>query len=398
MPGWGSPVKPSTPVIFLAFSNARDGTEPHLRHLPDEYSALRDVLSGAGAEGAWQLEHHANARADDIFRGFLDPAWRDRVAVFHFGGHANGYGLLLASSRRRPEVADAGGLAAFLARQRGLKLVFLNGCSTRPQVRALLDAGVPAVIATAGAIDDAVATEFAKRVYERLASGDALQTAFDLAVRMTQTTRGGSPRELLIDGAASDLEGGWPWGLFAANDDALGWSLVPRPQPRVGRQDVFLSYHEGDRAQVEALAERLSEAGVSFWFAPWHSVPGEPLQEQMEDALGRAEACAVIVGEGERLVGWHNEQLRVAIQTRVEDDARYRVIPVLLPGAGLPGARDLPRFLRRYELVTFRDAEDADAFRRLMAGVLGVTPVRAEEYLRARRSSATERDPPAENG
>ena len=45
-----------------------------------------------------------------------------------------------------PHVADGGGLAAFLARQRGLQLVVLNACATEGHVRALLDAGVPAVI------------------------------------------------------------------------------------------------------------------------------------------------------------------------------------------------------------------------------------------------------------
>ena len=45
--------------------------------------------------------------------------------------------------------ADAAGLAAFLGQQRGLQLVFLNGCSTQAQVKGLLEAGVGVVIATA---------------------------------------------------------------------------------------------------------------------------------------------------------------------------------------------------------------------------------------------------------
>ena len=95
---------------------------------------------------------------------------RDRIAIFHFGGHADGDRLLLQSAFE-PRPAYAEGLATLLGQQRGLKLVFLNGCSTRPQVKRLLDAGVPAVIATARPIDDRVATEFAVAFYQALTTG-----------------------------------------------------------------------------------------------------------------------------------------------------------------------------------------------------------------------------------
>ena len=56
-----------------------------------------------------------------------------RIAVLHYGGHANRYQLLLESAAGHAVAPDAGGLAAFLAQQRGLQLVVLNGCSTQPQ-------------------------------------------------------------------------------------------------------------------------------------------------------------------------------------------------------------------------------------------------------------------------
>lgn len=148
---------------------------------------------------------------------------------------------------------------------------------------------------------------------------------------------------------------------------------------------VFLSYSEANRDLVESLARRLHGDGrLSFWFAPWHSVPGRPLQEQMEAALWQAQVCAVFVGGAETTIaGWQNEQMRVAIQTRVEDDQGYRVIPVLLPGATRPNHRDLPPLLRRYEMVTFTSPEDETAFRRLLAGILGVPPVQVDGYLQA---------------
>jgi metacaspase-1 len=110
-------------------------------------------------------------------------------------------------------------------------------------------------------------------------------------------------------------------------------------------------------------------------------VPGLPVQEQMEEALGQAQACAVFIDSAGQIVGWQNEQMRTAIQTRVEDESSYRIIPVLLPGATRPSRRDLPAFLRRYEWVEFHGVEDEAAFKRLLAGILGIPPIGVDGYI-----------------
>jgi len=159
---------------------------------------------------------------------------------------------------------------------------------------------------------------------------------------------------------------------------------------------VFLSYNHENRAFVESVARRLQgDARLSFWFGPWHSIPGAPVQEQMEDALWEAQSCAVFVGSGQ-IEGWQNEQMRVAIQTRVEDDAGYRIIPVLLPGADRPQKRDLPRFLRRYEMVEFASPDDQRAFKRLLAGILGIPPIQVEGYVET--ATGKEKLPPPPSG
>jgi hypothetical protein len=157
---------------------------------------------------------------------------------------------------------------------------------------------------------------------------------------------------------------------------------------------VFLSYSDDNQDFVEALARRLhGDARLSFWFGPWHSIPGQPLQEQMEEALWQAQSCAVFIGSGQ-VEGWQNEQMRVAIQTRVEDDASYRVIPVLSPGADRPTRRELPAFLRRYEMVEFRGLDDELAFKRLLAGILGVPPIQVDGYLQSQAEQARLASPP----
>ena len=160
-------------------------------------------------------------------------------------------------------------------------------------------------------------------------------------------------------------------------------------------QHVFLSYSDGNLEFVGSLARRLkSDARLSFWFAPWHSVPGVPVQEQMEEALWQAQACAIFVSSDE-IEGWQGEQMRVAIQTRVEDEPGYRVIPVLTPGMTRPSRRNLPSFLRRYEMVEFQSPDDDQAFTRLLAGILGIPPVQVEGDIEIRASREKTSPPPS---
>ena len=147
----------SKPVIFLAFANDRCDTVGYLRNLPEEARLLREVLEVAEKAGLSEVVLLQNCTAGDIFKVFQDSRCRNRIAIFHYDGHANGYELLLESTTGQTAVADAGGFASFLGQQQGLQLVFLNGCSTQQQTQGLIDANISAVISTSRSIDDAVA-------------------------------------------------------------------------------------------------------------------------------------------------------------------------------------------------------------------------------------------------
>jgi hypothetical protein len=64
---------------------------------------------------------------------------------------------------------------------------------------------------------------------------------------------------------------------------------------------------------------------------------------------------------------WQNEEMRAAIDLRVRDRGRrFRVIPVLLPGAARAERSSLPTFLAATTEVEFRGSfDDPDAFHRL---------------------------------
>jgi len=220
-------------VIFLAFANDRDNSLRYLRNLPDETRRLREVLKPAEEASLCELVVRSNCTAEDIIKVFQDPQYRNRIAIFHFGGHANGYQLLLESASGQAAAASAGGFAAFLAQQRGMQLVFLNGCSTQEQTRGLLNANIPAVISTSRSIDDKVATDFAFHFYQGLAGGATIQTAYKEAEASVQTSKGDNTREAWVenmDGLQDLTETDrWPWDLILS-EDAGGAGLWNLPQ------------------------------------------------------------------------------------------------------------------------------------------------------------------------
>ncbi len=206
------------PVIFLAFANDRQAQARYLRGLAEELRGIRSALNAARRANAVEVVERSNATLGDIIDVFQDPAYVGRIAVFHYGGHADSYRLLLDSDGgTAPQVAHAEGFNAFLAQQAGLQLVFLNGCTTGDQAMGLRMAGIDAVIATNQVISDAVAQRFAIRFYKGLGSFVSLRKAYQDAVAEVLTLSGPSNTRSLY------------WTGEAEPPDTYPWQLLPDP-------------------------------------------------------------------------------------------------------------------------------------------------------------------------
>jgi hypothetical protein len=140
--------------------------------------------------------------------------------------------------------------------------------------------------------------------------------------------------------------------------------------------DVFLSHNSQDKPAVKWLARKLEDkAGLRVFLDIWNLVPGAPWQEGLENALKASRTVAVFLGPA-GISGWHNEELRRALASRVDDPER-RVIPVLLPGTAKPEDDEGPSFLGRLTWVDFREGlDDEEAFQSLVAGIRGEAPGR----------------------
>ena len=181
-----------SPVILLAFANERTGGSQYLRNLPQEQHLIRKSLEKAEDNRLCEVVVLPNVTLDQLVETFQRQKYRDRIAVFHYGGHAGSFKLLLEDAAGKIRPAHGEGLIPLLAGQRGLKLVFINGCHSGEQAQALTDSGIPAVIGTSNAIDDAVATDLAAGFYRALGEGIPLENAWQETVYRIKAGDGAS--------------------------------------------------------------------------------------------------------------------------------------------------------------------------------------------------------------
>ena len=220
------------PAILLAFANDWVDDRRHLRSLLEESNAIGEALAPLVEAGVLSLPPPIhNAKVGDVLRTFRERRHRDRIRIFHFGGHASGSKLMFEDEAGAQTAAHANGLAGYMGRQRGLVLVFLNGCCTEAQVQQLRAAGVKAVVATTAAIQDTVAAEFATAFYAELATR-TLRDAFETAEQAVRTRWGDNPRAVTRDVLPPDeLETPrWPW-ILDCDPDYEAWTPSSGREP-----------------------------------------------------------------------------------------------------------------------------------------------------------------------
>lgn len=218
------------PVILLAFANESPDQGRHLRLLSDELNALKRIYEQAEDDGLCELEILPNATLDNLIAAFQRPRYRDRIAVFHYGGHADSYELLLEEAAGATRAAYGEGLVPFLAGQKGLKLIFLNGCLSAQQAQDLVRQGIPAVIGTVQSVSDQIATELAVAFHRGLCKGLAMKQSWEEAVFRIQSREG--TRDLNAYYAQRGIRTPekqirFPWELYLREGEALvqNWNL-----------------------------------------------------------------------------------------------------------------------------------------------------------------------------
>jgi hypothetical protein len=223
--------------ILLAFANDVANDRRYLRSLQEESKTIGNALMPAVEKGLLAPPVSIfNATVGDVMGAFQQPFHREKIRIFHFGGHADGSQLIFEDEAGGPAGAKARNLAAYLGQQESLVLVFLNGCCTEGQVRRLRETGIKAVVATTSDIDDKMAADFAEAFYKELATC-RLRQAFDRASVAVALRWSHQPGAIFRDVASQSLgqsdESRFPWILDCDEKYArwrLAWEMPGRPR------------------------------------------------------------------------------------------------------------------------------------------------------------------------
>lgn len=133
----------------------------------------------------------------------------------------------------------------------------------------------------------------------------------------------------------------------------FGRRRAPRTEGR-----IFISYRWDDaQGSVNGIQDYLEQRlGDEAVFRDIKIEPGEDYREALQRELGTCYAVLVVMGrrwlaavddQGRRRLDVPNDMLRREIEFALEHDAHIRVIPILVEGAWMPRARDLPESIHR---------------------------------------------------
>ena len=117
--------------------------------------------------------------------------------------------------------------------------------------------------------------------------------------------------------------------------------------------DVFLSYGHADRTTAEKIARTLETRGLTVFYDRDELAPGQGWIERLETVLASCRAVLVLHGRNE-LGKWQRSELEVALRRQLDEDSRFLVAAVLLPGCDPPAG-----FVGNNSVVDMRSESEA---------------------------------------
>ena len=235
------------PLIYLCFANQNDGA--YLDFLKKESRNVFRTLQALDNKQIIEVKNIESVELDELYEHL--SIYKDRLAIFHFSGHADEQTLWLEDT-----AANAEGLAQLLgAIAPTIQLVFLNGCATFNQVENLFQKGFKAVIATRVPIKDETAMLFSTKFYESLANGLTIEASFNASVAYLKT------KSIDVHSSCEVLRGigrideqnknAIPWNLCINNkltdaeaDTVLKWTLPRYQHLRMPLVDITIRINE----------------------------------------------------------------------------------------------------------------------------------------------------------
>lgn len=102
------------PIIFLAFANDQVDTTQYLRNLDAERKGIKKALSHLELSEDLEIIEEVNISLEEIFDIFQAARYQNRIVGFHYGGHADGFSLLLNVAAGNEQI-EGSGIVSLLA-------------------------------------------------------------------------------------------------------------------------------------------------------------------------------------------------------------------------------------------------------------------------------------------
>lgn len=122
---------------------------------------------------------------------------------------------------------------------------------------------------------------------------------------------------------------------------------------------VFLSYSRADLEWARSLAEALQRRGVRIWFDQWDILPGDRIDDQIEQALQESEFVVVLIGLNGGTSSWAAFELGAAL------GMGKKIVPVVSPAVpieSLAGPIRSRRFVRNLDTEEIAEQLTNDIF------------------------------------
>jgi hypothetical protein len=224
------------PTVLVTTANVLDSSnkQAYLKGLKKEMDAIGVALKPLVDKNQIRLEKIFEVSLDDLFESFNDRYSFKNVQVFHFGGHSSQVDITIGKDTSSEtgtsgnSEVSAEGFAEFIGNQQGIKLVFLNSCSSEGIATEILKKGIPFVVGTTSEVRDDDAVVFAEYFYKALAAGKSVRASF----KQVHTLLSESPGKLKGNYRSfrkSKEQSGVLWQLFCGDEDTKeSWKLAPQ--------------------------------------------------------------------------------------------------------------------------------------------------------------------------
>lgn len=151
-------------ILFLAYSNSKNDS---LHFLEEEYNLTKEILESEDVSDVLEIYSHLGVDREYMIDFLIN--YRERIVVFQYSGHASKDSLILEN-----DLTNSRGILKLLTQCPKLKLIILNGCSTKSQVKAIAEEvkNIPIIISTNTKVGDQSASEYAKAFWRSFFSNE----------------------------------------------------------------------------------------------------------------------------------------------------------------------------------------------------------------------------------